>query len=1048
MIAKPFKSNLSMICRVIINQKNLIMKRLYFIAMCISGCPFMLLAQTRQLSGTVVDASNKQSIVAATVKVLKTNVATTTNTDGRFSVSVPAGNAVLEVSSVGFISSEVNVSSATNNITVSLVAESKELSEVVVTALGIRKERKALGYALSEIKGEELTRARSNSLVNNLVGKVAGLNVTSTATGAGGSTRVVLRGNTSISDNNQPLYVVDGMPIDNANRGSAGMWGGADAGDGVQMINPDEIETVTVLKGGNAAALYGARASAGVILITTKKGSKRKGLGVELNSNATIESVIDYTDYQYEYGHGNAGAAPTNQSGANGINMNSWGSKLDGSSVVQWDGVSRPYVARKTNVQDFYKSGYNFNNSVALYGASDKMTYNFTVSDLNNASVIPNSTLKRNNFSLNIGMTPIDNLTVNVSARYIRERAKNRPRLSDSPGNANFTIGIMPTSWDQATFKSSKLDIITGGEAKFNANEYVTNPYWAVEDFKNNDSRDRLIAAIETKYNILSWLYVRGKIATDQYTRYGYGIEPQYTQYTQGGSLNQNTTRFREFNGEAILGAQHEITSSINFDAFVGGNMMKNIDEQQSYGGNNLLVPGFYNINNMQNKGQGYDYYEKRIHSAFGSAEFSYNKYLYLTATARNDWYSTLSPANWSILYPSVASSFILSDAMHLPKNISYAKLRASWAKVGGDRSPYGLNLPYGLNGNTYNGLGLGGIGTGTIPNRNLVPFKVTSYEFGLETKLFSNKLGADFTFYNKKTTDDIISSQISGTSGYGSVLINVGEVTNKGIELLLTATPYKAQSLTWDVSFNIGYNKSNVDKISDQLTTSQIDQARSMTASIQHITGKEFAQVMAYDYKRNTAGQILLSAGKPQRGDLKAYGTGVSPYTMGLNNALHSGNFNFEFLIDARFGGHMYSGTNDFSMYRGKSLETLPGRSTGLTSTEIDEATGVQNKISVPAQDYYQSIALNISSPFVYKSDFIKLRQVVIGYNFSSSTLGKSPFKSASLSIVGRNLLMIKKYTPNIDPESTYNSGNAQGLEWYGAPPVRSVGLNLNLTF
>lgn len=1023
------------------------MKRMllsFLSVMCITALSF---AQTRQITGKVIGSDN-QGVISASVKVKGGNASTVTNAEGQFSLKVPAGKVTLVVSSVGFAAKEAEVAAGQNSVVVSLTEQAGELADVVVTALGIRKEKKALGYALTEVSGEELTKARSNSIVNNLVGKVAGLNVSATATGAGGSTRVVLRGNTSISDNNQPLYVVDGMPIDNTNRGSAGMWGGSDAGDGIQMINSDEIETISVLKGGNAAALYGARASAGVILITTKKGSKRKGLGVEINSNSTIESVIDYTNYQYEYGHGNSGVKPVTQADANGINLNSWGAKLDGSAVMQWDGVARPYVAHKSNVKDFFNTGTNLNNSVAMYGGSDKMTYNFTVADLNNTSVVPNSTLKRNNFSVNIGMTPVDNLTVNLSARYIRERTKNRPRLSDSPGNANFTIGLTPTSWDQATYKTSKNDATTGGEAKFNGNAYVTNPYWAVEDFKSNDSRDRLIAAIEAKYNLTSWLYLRGRLATDQYTRYGYSIEPQYTQYTQGGSLSQSTYRFREFNSELILGVQKDLTSKIKLDAIAGGNAMENIDEGQSFNGGNLLVPGFYNINNMQNKGQGYSYQEKRIHSAFGSAELSYDRFFYLTMTARNDWYSTLSPNNWSILYPSVAGSFILSDAVKLPKVINYAKIRASWAMVGGDRSPYGLNLPYGLAGNTFNGLGLGGIGTGTIPNKNLLPYKVTSNEAGFEARLFNNKLGIDFTVYNKKTTDDIISSQISGTSGYGSVLINVGQVTNKGVELLLTGTPFKSKKFSWNTSFNMGYNKSNIDKISDQITDAGVDQARSMTASIHHIVGMSFGQIMAFDFKRDAKGQILLNAGKAQRGNLIAMGSGVSPYTMGLNNEFHYGNFNFEFLIDGKFGGYIYSGTNDFGMYRGKTLETLPGRAGGVVGEGIDQATGNKNAISVPAQDYYQSIALNISTPFVYKSDFIKLRQIIFGYNVPSSLLGKSPFKAASVSLVGRNLLILSKHTPNIDPESNYNAGNAQGLEWYGAPPVRSFGVNVNFKF
>jgi len=1031
------------------SQKKSIMKRLLLTALCVSLCPLFILAQMRQISGTVLDGTTKNGVISATLKVKNSKATTVTNDQGNFSFSVASGDIKLLISSVGYEAKEVNVAAGENVVNVSLDVSSSELSAVVVTALGIKKEKKALGYAFSEVKGEELTQARTNSIVNNLVGKVAGLNVASTATGAGGSTRVILRGNTSISDNNQPLYVIDGIPIDNSNRGSAGEWGGRDAGDGIQMINPDEIETMSVLKGGNAAALYGARASAGVILITTKKGSKRKGLGIEFNSNATVESVMNLNDWQYEYGHGNDGVKPVLQTDANNIPLNSWGAKLDGSAVMQWDGTPRPYVAQKDNFKKFYRPGTNLNNSLSLYGGSDKMTYNFSVSDLNNNSIIQNSTVRRNNFAMNITMNPVDNLTVNVSARYIRERAKNRPRLSDSPGNANFTVGIMPTSWDVETFKASKLNPTNGFENKFNGNPFVTNPYWAVEDFKQEDSRDRLIAAIEAKYNLTKWLYVRGRIGTDQYTRYNFEVTPTGTAFNSGGQINdQSTARFREFNGEVIVGAQKDISSKFAMDVFVGGNKMQQIDESQGFSGNNFFVPGFYNVNNLQEKNTNYNYSEKRINSVFGSAEFSYNKYLYLTVTARNDWFSSLAPANWSILYPSVAASFILSEAVKLPEAINYAKIRASWANVGGDRRPYGLALPYSLSSNTFNGLPVGSINANEIPNVNLLPYSVKSYEFGIETKLFNNRIGVDLTFYNKNTTNDIIGSQISQTSGFGSVLINVGEVSNKGVELMLNGTVIKSKSLVWDASFNMGYNNSVVVKISDQLTTSRIGNARSLTSFIEHHAGRPFGQVMAFDYRRNANGEILLNAGRPQRGDLKQYGTGVSPYTMGLNNSFRFGNFNFEFLIDGRFGGYMYSGTNDFATFRGLSQNTLQGRVGGVVAEGIDQTSGSKNTTSVPAQNYYQSIGLNISSNFVYKSDFIKLRQIIFGYNIPAKLIGKTPFKGASLSIVGRNLAILLKHTPNIDPESTYNSGNAQGLEWFGAPPVRSIGINLNLKF
>jgi TonB-linked SusC/RagA family outer membrane protein len=794
--------------------------------------------------------------------------------------------------------------------------------------------------------------------------------------------------------------------------------------------------------------LYGARASNGVILVTTKKGSKRKGVGIEINSNFATETAMDFTDWQYEYGHGTQGVKPTDVAGVAGIPMNSWGAKLDGSSVVQFDGVSRPYSAQKNNIKNFYDRGTNLNNSVSLYGGSDKMTYNFTMSDLNNQSILPGSTLRRNNFGMNIGVNPVDKLSVNVSARYIAERVKNRPRLSDSPGNANFTIGLMPTSWNEQSFQDGKTTDL-GGERAFSNNPYVTNPYWAIENFQQKDSRDRLIGAVEARYDFTSWLYLRGRIGTDQYTRANFDVTPTGTAYAPGGQIDDQTNnRFSERNAEWILGVKKDVTSKIGLDVFVGGNAMTQKDESVGYSGSNFFVPGFYNINNLQNKNTSYGYREKRINSFFGSGEIAYNRFLYLTVTARNDWYSTLSPDNRSILYPSVAGSAVLSEVINMPKAITFFKVRAAWSKVGGDRSPYGLTLPYRLSSNTYDGLPVGEIGTNTIPNQDLLPYQVTSSEFGLDGRFFNNRVGLDLTIYSRATTNDIISSQISQTSGFGSVLINVGEVSNKGVELLLNLTPVKSKSLTWDLSFNMGYNKSVVNKISDQLTTSRVANARSLTAFVDHNVGEAFGQVMGFDYKRNANGDLLLKDGLPQRGDLKAYGTGVSPLTLGLNNDFRIGRLNIGFLIDGRFGGHMYSGTNDFGTYRGKTQRTLEGREGGLVVDGVDEASGLKNDVNVSAQSYNQSIGLNISSEFIYKSDFIKLRQVIIGYSLPSSVLGKSGFKGINISLVARNLAVLKKYVPNIDPESTYNSTNGQGLEWYGFPPVRSMGVNVNLKF
>lgn len=995
--------------------------------------------------GRVTDDAG-EPLQGASVKVKGHSVGVTTEADGSFSIAVDE-KAVLEISMVGYETIEITVNGRNqlNNIVLKVAASG--LDEVIITALGIPKEKKSLSYGISTINGTDITTARTNNMINNLSGKVPGLNVTSSATGPGSSSRVIIRGNTSLSGENQPLYVVDGIPMDNSNRSWAGMWGGRDGGDGIQMINPDDIETISVLKGGAAAALYGSRSSAGVILITTKKGSKTKKASVEMNSNAVVEAVMDITDWQYKYGHGIQGNAPQNAQTASSISPNSWGAKLDGSNVIQWDGVIRPYISHKNNIKKFYKPGTNLNNSISVNGGSDKMIYNFNISDLRNNSVIPNSTLSRNNFSLNVGLAPTDKLSVSIVARYIRERAKNRPRVSDSPGNANYTLYTMPTSWDVETFKTSMIDSITGGERKFNGVPYVTNPYWATYKFKQEDSRDRLIGALESKYDFTDWLYVRGRLSTDIYTRSNLEITPWGTQYSPGGQINiQSTERFREFNGELLIGGERTF-SDFGLDAFLGANMMRSNFDGQYFSGDNFYTADYYYINNLKNKSTNSAVTKIHTNSIFSSAEISYKRFLFLTLTGRNDWFSTLSPDYWSNFYPSVGLSYVLSDAFSLPEAIEYAKIRTSWSKVSGQREPYGLSLSYNVNSNPYNGLPVGGIATNTIPNRKLKPYDVVTFEMGLDIRMLKNRLGMDITLYDRQTKNDIVSSQISQTSGYANVLLNVGRITNKGIELLLTGTPIRSK-FNWDITYSMSYNDSRVNKISEQLNSLQIDMARSMTAFVNHIEGKPFGQIMAYDFKRNKSGRLLLNnGGLPQRGELLSFGTGVSPWLIGLNNSFRYGNLSFEFLIDSRFGGYIYSGTNDGATLRGVTKMTLEGRD-GIIADGIVESTGEVNTKEVSAQSYWQSIAMNISTPFVYKSDFIKLRQMVLSYKFPEKLFTRSFVRGASVSLAGRNLLILMKKTPNIDPESSYNVSNAQGLEWFGAPPVRSIGINVNVKF
>ncbi|MCF0056866.1 SusC/RagA family TonB-linked outer membrane protein [Dyadobacter sp. CY356] len=1000
-------------------------------------------AQEMTVTGKVSEDGGSE-IAGVNVVLKGSNRGTTTNDKGEFSIQAEKGN-VLTFSYIGYNSKDVTVNASVLNV--SLVVEATALNEVVVTALGIKKEKKALGYSVSEIKGEELQQARSTNIANSLVGKVAGLNITSTATGPGGSTRITLRGNGSIDGNNQPLIIIDGIPIDNSNLGAAGMWGGGDRGDGISSLNPSEIETMSVLKGATAAALYGSRASNGAILVTTKGGKIGKGLGVEINSNITMDNLLitKWKDFQYEYGLGRNGVKPTTQTEA--MLSSSFGAKLDGTNVIQYDGVSRPYSAVKDNLTQFYNTGSTFNNSVALTGASEKMTYRLSLANMNNKGLIPDNTLDRQNYALNVNANLSKNFTILANVKYIKEKSHNRPKVSDSPGNANYTLINMPTSLSVKTMKQSMLDA-NGYEQVWGDNIYVDNAYFAATQFQQDDNKDRFMASFEPRYNLTDWLYVKARVGFDKYFYNYTAITPTGTPYTPLGGYDKNIQTFSEVNSELMLGLNKKLSSDFNLNALVAGNLMKQLKRQDYISGSSFNIPFFYDIGNINpsSRNASYQPYDMRIHSVYGSAELSYKNYAYLTITGRNDWFSTLSPKNNSLFYPSVAGSFVLSEAVKMPSFINFAKLRGSWAKAGGGADPYKLSLYYSLTG-AHLGSPLAQISASTVPNALLKPLTSKTYEFGLETRILNNRIGVDFTYYNRHTYDDIVSASISGTSGFTGATLNLGQISNKGVELALNYDLIKGSKFTWDVSFNMGYNKSLVVYLADNLSNITVDNPRSQTAYVFQEVGQPFSLLKANSFVRDANGNVVFNdQGLPETGILKSYGTGISPYTMGITNSFRYKGVGLSVLIDGRFGGHIYSGTNALATRYGLTKETLVGREGGVVGKGVN-SKGEPNTVSVPATQYYENL-YNFGEPFVYSSNFIKLRQVIIDYSVPARVFGKSPFKGISVSLVGRNLAILMKKTPNIDPESTYGNGNAQGYEFAGVPTTRSIGVNLNLKF
>ncbi|WP_111628345.1 SusC/RagA family TonB-linked outer membrane protein [Larkinella arboricola] len=1003
------------------------------------------------LKGRVTDEKGG-AMPGVSIVVKGTQTGTTTNAEGRYTLDLPDGNAVLIFSFVGYKAQEVQVGGRTD-ITVQLEPEAMALNEVVVTALGIAKDKKALTYAVTEVKGSDFTQAREVNLGNALSGRIAGVNATSTANGAAGSSRVIIRGNGSLSGDNQPLYVVNGIPINNANQGSPGTYGGTDKGDGLLSINPDDIESISVLKGGTAAALYGSRAANGVIIITTKSGKGQKGLGVELASTYTAERPLSFPDWQYEYGSGSRGVKPTTQAEAIANGRTSWGAKLDGSSAMQPDGVSRPYVAQRHNIKNFYQTGSTFSNTLAINGGNETTNFRFSASNMDNQGIVENSSVNRKTFSLSANSTLAKKVVFEGNVQYNLENVKNRTYVADFTKNPNASVQLAATSLDIRTLAPGYDE--RGYETLWNDYVFVANPYFVVNKVRNQDDRRRVIGSFSTRYNLTDFLYIRGRLGIDQFTIEGNDITPTGTAYNNQGEMSTRRINTSESNAEAILGFNKEFgTFSVN--ALVGGNKMVNTSSGVTASSGRFNVPFNYFITNGSSQQYTESFRKFGINSVFGSADIGYNNLLYLTLTGRQDWFSTLSADNNTLFYPSVGLSYVLSDALKAkPSWMDYAKIRASWAKVGGGApDPYGLTLTYAAPSQSHLGQPLMLISGNTIPNSALKPYTSTTTELGIETKLFRNQLGVDLTVYDRTTTDDIVRATVPFSSSYTNVSLNVGKVRNRGIELLLTGTPIRlSNGFRWDVSYNMAYNENTVVKIADGLTSLALPgaTARTQNGFIYHFEGMPFGMIAGYRAKTDANGNVVYNAasGLPLQSTFMPLGRGVPPLTLGLTNTFSYKNFSLNFLLDGKFGSKLYVSTNAYATNYGLHKRTVENgiRETGVTVTGVDPEGNPLTK-TIDAQTYFQGTAFSITDDFVSDAGFVKFRQLILGYSLPRTMLARTPFQSASLSFVARNLFLLYSQVQNVDPESNYSSSNAQGLENFGVPPTRSFGLNLMVRF
>ncbi|MCR9065609.1 MAG: SusC/RagA family TonB-linked outer membrane protein [Cytophagales bacterium] len=1025
-----------------------------FLSLLVLGT-FVANAQENRITGKVTDTSG-ESLYGVNVTVKGTTKGTITGDDGTYTITA-SPNQTLTFSYIGFDSQDIAVGNKTS-INVALTENANALGEVVVTAFGIEKDKKSLGYSVTQVDGDKFTESRTTNMGNALTGKIAGVNVSAPTTGAAGSSRVVIRGGSSLSGNDQPLYVINGVPMDNSNLGNAGLWGGNDNGDGLSSINPDDIENISVLKGNTASALYGSRASNGVILITTKSGRGTKGIGVSYNTNYTMDKAIDLTDLQTLYGTGIDGVAPTSQEEALDMGGSSWGAKLDGSNVMQFDGVARPYSATNEGLNDFYRTGNTWSNTIALAGGNEVGNFRFSGSNLQNDDIMPNAGFDRTAFNANLN-GKFGKIDLAVTGQYTKEDAKNRPRLSDSPGNANYTVLTKAPniSFSDLMGNPDKLgatDELT--ELSHTSNIYATNPYWAAYQFLRLDGKNRFFGNASVTYHLTDWLYVRGRVGTDFNAIRLESTEAYGTAYKTTGDYNITNRTIREDNADLFIGFNKDF-DKISVDGIVGGNRMRRSDESSRIGGNGLNVPFFGSVNNVSSTSYSYGFSEFGINSIFGSANIGYDNFLFLNVTGRQDQFSTLSPESNTIFYPSVGLSFAFSDVIaNRPAWLTFGKARVSYAQVGGGApNPYTNNLTYRLEGFQHNGATLGNINNGSIPNDALKPFVSTELEFGLDLRLLKNRLGLDFAVYQRNTVDDILNTSISGTSGYGSTQINIGELENKGIEVLLTGTPVRNANFKWDISLNFARNISKVLSLGtnasgDPIEFLNLEEARSRQERIRHYVGEQLGVIAGYSQKTIDGQPVYDADGYPVRGDFEMLALGRHPISAGLSNSFSYKNISLSFLIDMRSGGNMMSGTNLGLYSAGLHQGTIPGREDGLVISGVNEAGEATTwNIAASDVDQYYTRYTQITENLIYDSSFGKLRELSLGYSLPSSLLAKTPFVSAKLSAVGRNLAILWSSVPNIDPESGYTAdGGSQGLEYFSMPSTRNLGFNLSLSF
>ena len=1059
-------------------------------------------AQVTTVRGIVTTEEDGEPVIGASVIVKGTSLGTVTDVNGRFELSgFPPSATRLLISYISLMAKEVAIAP---QVSVTLKSDTHLLDEVVVTALGISREKKALGYTAQEVKQNALVQGKDNNLLNSLSGKIAGVRITNTQ-GDVGSSRIVIRGETSIAGENQPLFIVDGIPVDNSQLNARSS--GRDFKNAIADLNPEDIKTLTVLKGPNAAALYGAHAAHGAIVITTKGGDKRqKGIGITLHSSTQVSFVATLPEFQNLFGQGAGGRFSYVDGKGAGVNDGvdeSWGPRLDiGLLIPQFDSpldadgnrVATPWVSHPNNVRDYFRMGISTNSGISVARGDDKYQFRVGYNYEKQVSIVPDAGTNKTNISLNTDYHLAKWIVVGATANYIVYTAPSLPGSATPSGsNVRSNSPMLQFLWfgRQVDTNSLKADYTRNWNSS-----YYDNPFWSASYNTQSQERHRLIGDLHAEFRLTDGLNVRFRTSTDWYndrrkSKVKWGSAGAGSPY---GSYAEDAYTVKENNTEVLATYIKQLNKNWGIDALLGFNVRNKQYENNYQAAPRLAVADLYTLTNSRDPLiSSNDFYRLRQYGLYGSIQLDYRRWAFLNITGRNDWSSTLPVDNNSYFYPSVTASVLLSEAFGWrSKAVNYLKIRGGWSQVGADANPYQLATVF-TSETAFNGNPLQSSSTIGM-NPNLKPEKTSSIEAGFEAAFWDNRLYLDFTYYKTDSRNQILKLATTAASGYTSQVRNAGHIRNRGYEIQLGAVPIQtSKGFRWNLDLNYGANSSKVVKLDDEgLITSY--QLYSSGIQILASVSEAYGTLFGTSYVRDANGNVVVDAnGLPKISTTnKTLGKFTPDWTGGISNTFSYRSLSLSFLIDASVGGSIFSNTNKTGKYTGVLANTLSGRdaehgglwyytdamgnnvrlpespsysvsSDGLYYAQVNgqstrvyqdgimvegvTESGSKNEEVVSAEKYYHRI-YSIAEANVYDASYVKLREVALSYRLPRLWTQKLHLQEASVTLTGRNLWTIYKSVPNIDPESALTTGNAQGVEAYSLPTTRSFGVNLSVKF